>query len=185
MQSLLHDLRRLMPNRALSLAESRRVAELQANRLLEWRGVEMPPVPGNFVSQLPRIVVELMPLKKSSGRTEWKDGLWEIHLRDDEPVVRQRFSAAHELKHVIDHGKAKLAYPPIYDLSSKEREEKVADYFAACLLMPKRWVKSLWGKGVQDVATLAKMFDVSRQAMRIRLEQLQLIQPVPRCEVAA
>lgn len=185
MTSVLRDLRQLMPARPLRFAEAARIAELQANKLLEWRGVSGPPVPHDFVAKFPRVALETVYPMGVSGATAWSDGRWQIILNGAEPVVRQKFSAVHELKHIIDHPLAAIAYPSAFDVSSSERQEQVADYFAACVLMPRMWVKRAWGNGVQDVRELAKLFGVSREAMRYRLTALGLLERKQRCEVAA
>src|SRR4051812_15753481 len=55
--SVLKTLRDLVPRRPLSFGESLRVAELQANRLLELFAISGPLVPNELVSELPRIEV--------------------------------------------------------------------------------------------------------------------------------
>jgi len=185
-RSVLRDLRALAPKRPLRYAEAIRIAELQANRLLEWRGITGPPAPDSLVRAFPRVRVESVYPLGVSGATAWSGGRWQILLNGSEPSTRQRFSAAHELKHVIDHGYASLLYPSTPGVSSAERQEQIADYFAAALLMPKRWVKrAAWGEGIQDVRQLATLFGVSREAMRYRLANLGLTEPIKRCEVAA
>jgi len=185
MQSVLHDLRALMPNRPLGFAESIRVAELQANRLLQWREVEGPPVPDDLVSKFPRVQVETISPFGVSGATTWSDGRWQILLNGDESLNRQKFSSVHELKHVIDSPFVEVAYPSVRGVSSADRQEQIADHFAACVLMPRRWVKRAWGNGTQDVRDLARLFGVSREAMRYRLANLGLVERTVRCEVAA
>jgi Zn-dependent peptidase ImmA (M78 family) len=59
--------------------------------------------------------------------------------------------------------------------------EQLCDYFAACLLMPRPWVKRAYCGGVQNVAQLASMFDVSQPAMQVRLSAIGLIDRAPRC----
>ncbi|MEO6318843.1 MAG: ImmA/IrrE family metallo-endopeptidase, partial [Acidimicrobiales bacterium] len=59
--------------------------------------------------------------------------------------------------------------------------ERLCDYFAACLLMPRSWVKQAYGSGVQDVVALAERFEVSPQAMQVRLLQLGLVDRYRRC----
>jgi Zn-dependent peptidase ImmA (M78 family) len=86
---------------------------------------------------------------------------------------RQRFSLAHEFKHILDH-------PLVTVLYNKEDEcvaEQACDYFAACLLMPRRWLRQAWTSGIRDANTLARRFGVSPQAVKIRLLQIGLIQP--------
>jgi Zn-dependent peptidase ImmA (M78 family) len=65
--------------------------------------------------------------------------------------------------------------------STHDRAERVAEHFAACLLMPRMWLKRDWGRGLQDVTALARRYKVSTTAMRIRLEQIGLVNPQPRC----
>lgn len=60
--------------------------------------------------------------------------------------------------------------------------ERVADYFAACALMPKAWVKTAFYSRTQRVEELADLFQVSPRAMSVRLSQLGLTTPVDRCE---
>lgn len=67
------------------------------------------------------------------------------------------------------------------DPAALQRAERAADHFAACLLMPKRWVKRLWGEGTQTITQMAAAFGVSHQAMRYRLDQLGLVEPPERC----
>lgn len=65
--------------------------------------------------------------------------------------------------------------------ASRERGERVADYFAACLLMPKRIIKRRFGEGLQAPEELAAEFGVSPMAMRYRLQQLGLVERTQRC----
>lgn len=182
-RSLLRDLRRLAPNRPMTHVEALRVAELQANRLLEWRGVTAPAVPDAIARRFPRVRIEPVYPMPTAGATRWHGGHWQIILNAGDGETRQRFSMFHELKHIIDHTIAAFAYPAIGDMTSHERRESIAEYFAACVLMPRMWVKRAWTQGIQTVPDLAGHFHVSRQAMRIRLEQLGLIARQVRCEV--
>ena len=53
---------------------------------------------------------------------------------------------------------------------------------AACLLMPKAWVRRLYfDHGLTDLRRLAHRFDVSQTAMRVRLESLGMIRQIRRC----
>src|SRR5262249_31781138 len=112
-----------------------------------------------------------------SGLASWAGGTWEIVLNAGEPYGRQRFSLAHEFKHVIDHTTGHYLYGWT---SSDEKAERLADYFAACALMPKRHVKRLFGEG-RTTSDLALAFAVTPRAIAVRLSQLGLIGPVRRC----
>ena len=87
----------------------------------------------------------------------------------------------HEFKHVLDHPFISYLYPSTFTTDADRQAELAADYFAACLLMPKRLVKRLWGEGVQRTTDLANAFGVSEVAMRYRLEQLGLVDRRARC----
>ncbi len=47
--------------------------------------------------------------------------------------------------------------------------------------MPRTWVKQAYSGGVQNVIELAELFQVSPQAMQVRLLQLGLVDPYARC----
>jgi len=59
--------------------------------------------------------------------------------------------------------------------------ERVCDHFAGCLLMPRAWVESAYARGLHDPLGLAQVFGVSPSAMTVRLRQLGLSHPTPRC----
>lgn len=185
-RSTLAYLRALLPNRQLRFAEALRLAELQANRLLELSGTGAAPVPSSVITGLPRICVEYEMDMPCSGASDWDSDrkAWIITLNALEPDTRHRFSLAHEYWHIVAHGSPGLIDLGSFTFMGREPVEAVAEYFAACLLMPKRLIKRAWGEGYQRLTDLSEMFDVSPQAMKIRLEQLGLIDRPPRCEPA-
>jgi len=175
-------LRDLVPLRPLTPAEALRIAELQANRLLELSGVAKPPVDEAIITELPRLQVERMTPSIASGATQWSRGRWLILLAGSEPQTRQRFSLAHEFKHVLDHPFIDVMYPPTRNRTTHEQVERVCEFFAACLLMPKAWVKRAYcNDGEQDLVRLARRFKVSPMAMEIRLLQIGLVKARARC----
>ena len=102
--------------------------------------------------------------------------------------VRQRFTIAHELGHLELHrGRALIMDVPVRvnfrDHTSSlasDREEMEANRFAASLLMPADLLVTLARKtNVQDIdaliATLAKRFRVSSEAMSYRLVNLGML----------
>ncbi len=167
-------LRSLMPKRLLTTREAEIVAELQANRLLELAGLPQAPIPNELITELPRIAVRVDPDLPVSGCAQWVSGRWLISINGSEPWTRQRFSLAHELKHVLDHPAVNIIY------AGDEQAEHLADYFAACLLMPRRYVRTAWYEGMQSLAALSEHFGVSERAMAVRLQHLGLRQPAPR-----
>jgi hypothetical protein len=181
MATILQQLRALTPPRGLSYVDALSVAERQALRLLQLLMLDGPLVPEEALTGLPRLRVERISPLPASGATQWIHGRWVILLNGAEAPVRQRFSLAHELKHVIDHERIKVLYPDSGGMSGHERAEQVCDYFAGCLLMPRPWLKRAWTSGLQDLGQLSRQFGVSRQAMQVRLLQTGLMEPPRRC----
>lgn len=175
MRSLLAEIRSIAPRRPLTPSEARYIAERQAQRLLALRNITSPPLPSDFLESLPYVRVEYVD-SKHSGISQWHRGHWYVLLSSRDSRRRVAFSAGHELKHIIDHGRAFLMYPATRRTSHKDRVERACNEFASALLMPKIWVRRAWTGGIQDVADLASLFGVSRSAMRVRLEVLGLVE---------
>jgi Zn-dependent peptidase ImmA (M78 family) len=182
MSTIIGTLRDLMPIRPLTFTESLRLAELQASKFLALSGVEADALPEIAISGLPRLQVERMSPAPVSGATQWSRGRWLIVLNGSEPRARQRFSLAHEFKHILDNPFIDILYPATSSMTSSERAEQVCDYFAGCLLMPRLKVKRAWRSGEQSSRGLARHFDVSQAAMTFRLRQIGLTRPDARCE---
>jgi hypothetical protein len=173
--SVLASLRTLIPKRPLTHAEGLRLAELQANRLLESFEIGCGQTPIEIISELPRFRVHYAEIPVS-GAAHWNGRHWIITVNAAEPETRQRFSVAHEFKHILDHTTRQYLYESRMGRSAAEQAERAADYFAACLLMPKRVVKRLWGEH-RDPVTLAMQLHVSASAIHYRLHQLGLTEP--------
>lgn len=182
--SPLYQLRNLVPTRPLTQFEAYRLAELQANRMLEAASIDQPGTPDELITGLPFVVINLRKDMPSSGLSRWVKPRWQVYLNGNESAVRRRYSLAHEFKHILDHGVCGRLYPTTQWGKAEDRAEKVCDYFAASLLMPKRLVKRRFFEGLRDPSDLAAEFGVSPQAMRIRLDQLGLTerQRTPRCD---
>ena len=162
-------LRDLAPIRALSRTEALRIAELQATRFLELVGVTSGPVPEKVIAELPRVQVERMSPFPVSGATHWSNGRWLVILNRAEPITRQRFSLAHELKHILDHRFVADLYQGVNAADRQAWIEQVCDYFAGCLLMPRPWIKRAYTQGIQRLPDLAAAFGVSQIAIQVRL----------------
>ena len=179
--SVVAHLRALTPHRPLTFADGLRIAELQATRLLDLTRCTEGPVPESVVSELPRIDVQRSDKLIGCGLTTWYQGQWRIRIKASDSNTRQRFTLAHELKHILDAAHEHVIYGHLPDGQTRRRHiEAICDAFAAALLMPKTWVKQHWYGGIQDLAALAWHFDVSLQAMHIRLQTLGLIEPYGR-----
>ena len=176
-RSKLSELREMVRERALTPAEARQVIERQATRLLKLADVHGPGVPVDDVAaSLPRVVVKHVPDLPSSGRAQWSGQTWVLLVDSTEAKVRQRYSLAHELAHVIWHPLAATVLPDTPKAAAEDRLEQACEYFAACLLMPRMWMKrAYFEEGIQDVPSLSRLFNVSWVAMRIRIEKLGFV----------
>jgi predicted transcriptional regulator len=181
--STLKTLRSLMPARRLTFQEALERAELQANRLLELHGLTTPVVPTELVTELPRIRLVHSYDLPVSGSAHWDGTTWVLTVNASEFELRQRFSIMHEFKHVLDHPFRQLITAE-RGLSAEDKAERLADYFAACVLMPRRWVKTAWCSETQSIEALADRFQVSPKAMAYRLSQLGLTEDSRRCRSA-
>lgn len=130
-----------------------------------------------------------------------------VLVNREHPANRKRFTVAHELGHLVLHDDEaernatgermfidrqirvyqRVAEPSaaVYKQEGSMTDmwqEREANAFAACLLMPAHHVtRAALERDLFDelsVASLAKNFGVSEQAMSIRLQQLQVVSPV-------
>lgn len=168
------ELRSLMPARAVTWSEAYSVAERQAARLLELMHVCEPPVPMFVVSSLPNVSVDCRAGWPTSGMAIAHGSGWRIVLCADEPRQRQRYSLAHELKHVLDDPVAEQLFGHLTPEKRERRAETLCNYFAACLMMPRAWIKRDYCSGIQAPDELARRYFMSRLAMQLRLDELGL-----------
>lgn len=181
--SIVSQLRDIVPIRPMTRAEHFRLAEFQAQRFLQLYGLSEPSVPERLIAELPHVQVNRVSPFPVSGATQWNDGQWVIVLNGAEPLTRQRFSLAHEFKHILDHRFSLIIYDGIRDDERPEVIEQICDYFAGCLLMPRPWVKRIYCSGIQQLNKLAGAFGVSQAAMQVRLNQIGLVEPTSRCGI--
>jgi hypothetical protein len=167
-------LRSLLPSRPMTWSEAHSIAERQAALLLDLLFIAEPPVPQFVISSLPGIVVDRRADWPTSGMAVRSRSHWRIVLKADEPRQRQRFSLAHEFKHVLDDPVIDRTQAHLKPHRQKQRAERLCNYFAACLLMPRPWVKHDWCGGIQATRSLARRYYVSEEAMTTRLAELGL-----------
>ena len=180
-RGVLAALRALAPQRQLTFLESLKIAELQAARLRELLHADDDAFPTQLIAELSRIRVVQKAHLPVSGASYWSEGSWIIALNASEPWQRRRLTALHEFKHIIDHGRTAHLYAGSHRVSGEEQAEQAADYFAGCVLVPKRLLKRAFGDGVQKPAELAEIFAVSEPAIRVRLAQVGLTGTDDRC----
>lgn len=180
--NLLKQLRAIAPNRPLTYGESVQVARLQAARFRTWiTTTDEPAVNLAGLINQRAVPVHFVPshvLNEESGlTTDLMDDKLQVFINESEPQVRQRFSALHEWKHVIDFPDANRLHHSLgvgTDNLKSLRIELIANEFAAHVLMPTNLVKRVWFK-TQDIGLAASLFNVSPEAMNTRLTKLGLI----------
>jgi Zn-dependent peptidase ImmA (M78 family) len=161
-------LRALRPPRLLSVREERQLAERQATKLLRLMGADLPPYELDLLDSVPRLRVVYENGMPVSGSTHWTGSIWVILINADEPITRQRFTAFHEFHHVV-------CQPFRHLMLDEAAAERVADHFAACVLMPRRVVRRCWRLKIRHPEALADLYEVSEKTMRVRLRHLGLI----------
>ncbi len=102
---------------------------------------------------------------------------YHIDVNGQDGAARRRFTLAHEIAHFLLHRAFlddALTDDRMYRSRLGDVMERQANRLAAQLLMPANLVRVAWNAGARDVASLARTFDVSGQAMEIRLRELGL-----------
>lgn len=101
-----------------------------------------------------------------------------VVLNTKDSPNRQRFTCAHEIGHFMLHGALGddyeyVDYRDIFSSTGTRAEERFANSFAACLLMPEPHVRRFHDEGLSEIQ-MALRFDVSRDAMSFRIANLRL-----------
>ncbi len=154
-----------------------------AEDLLAQLKLNVAPVPVEEIATRLQIKIGREASDDFSGILIRKDGKALIGVNSNESHVRQRFTVAHELGHFILHPQ-KEAFVDYRDNQKdimRTPREKQANAFAAALLMPRtrliKDVKTKFKTGIyeEDLAELADEYEVSIEAMKYRLLNLNLL----------
>jgi Zn-dependent peptidase ImmA (M78 family) len=167
--------------------------EQHAQRILQQFGVTTTPVPVEDVAVRLGAKISYEPFEgkgELSGMLIRDKALTVIGINSAHPKVRQRFSIAHEIGHLVMHKGDVFVDQTIRfnrDGTSSlaiDRSEIQANRFAAALLMPEGLVASSVRKRLDKkpnlnhallIDDLAREFRVSTQAMEYRLINLGII----------
>ena len=162
------------------------LARRKAAELIERAGIQKPPVPVERLAELAGALVRYEPFEGTmSGLLYRSNERAVIGVNSIHPEVRQRFTIAHELAHLLLHQPtfqidehAFVAFRNPESSKATDPAEVEANQFAAALLMP----EGLLAKSVRDlgenpdaeraILELSKRFLVSQEAMTIRLTRL-------------
>lgn len=93
----------------------------------------------------------------------------------DEIIYRNRFAIAHEIGHIV-MGHVRAGKPPVrrFQYTDDSTEMREANAFAAALVMPEKFLRSVYGS-IRSVQQMAEAFGVSNAAAIYRLKKLRLI----------
>ena len=169
------------------------LARNAAEKLIDRLDVREAPVEVDKIANALGLKVFTEDLgKEISGVLVSRDGTASIAVRKSDPPVRRRFTIAHEighfyLRHHVQRNElvhadkdSQVIYRSAKASEGLELMEVQANQFAASLLMPARLVREHVDQrpkplGDIDVSELARKFNVSEQAMTIRLTTLGLL----------
>jgi Zn-dependent peptidase ImmA (M78 family) len=168
----------------------RSTAEQEAEKLLDELRIDEIPVPVEAVLRRlgVRVVHERMG-SDVSGMTYRRGQQFIVGLNSGHNLRRQRFTAAHEIGHIRLHPGRPLTIDSSIRVNFRDQvssqatnaEEIEANAFAAALLMPREAVVDharhlTEEQGLRSreklIAELARLFDVSPEAMGYRLINL-------------
>ena len=172
----------------MSLARPRYLRiERLVDGLLDKHHVEEPPVPVEaIVRQTEGVSVRYSDLKGISGLVVRKGGAIVIGVNRTHSPVRRRFTLAHEFAHILLHEGKELRFDEDFRFNLRSEisstgtdiEEIEANFFAASLLMPRRFLDTdhrtltIEIEDAKAVQELARAYTVSAQAMSVRLLNL-------------
>ena len=165
--------------------------ENKVSVILKNFGTEAPIPVQDIIDKL-GIMVSYAASKDYSGiLVRGEGGQILMGLNSDESFVRQRFTMAHELGHYfLDHSKSAFVDNKVMvnhrdcaeNKKTHDKTEIDANYFAACLLMPKDSVEENFKQIAKNkifledhLGVLAEKYEVSKEAMKYRLINLDLI----------
>lgn len=170
----------------------RRRIQALVDKLLNEHGIYSPPVPVDRIIRALGIRLHVDALEGDISGFAFRNRHGSvIGVNTWHPLVRQRFTMAHELGHLLLHDVEKIRVDRGFilklrsDISSQgiDQEEVEANRFAAELLMPEGFlesdIKAMSGIDLLDdenVSALAKRYEVSKQALLIRLVALGFVE---------
>lgn len=155
--------------------EQKAIIEETADHLLKRTKTTRAPIEVEKVASAIGLKVEYYPFPDEiSGLLKKELGVIGINSTQNER--RQRFTLAHEIGHyVLGHEIIRgsdLVDGANTDTSSPNERE--ANYFASVLLMPGDFVRKEVKKKLK-IRPLSNLFEVSEQAMTIRMLELRII----------
>lgn len=158
--------------------EIRAEAEEEAERILSdyWDVNEVPVNPVVIAKRLgAEVFTAQLPSDVSGIFQRDAEGNDKIYMDSDDSVSRQRFTAAHEIGHLVRIPKGDTAIRverrDTRATTGRDPEEVFANSFSAALLMPRSVIRRLLAANVSR-AVVAKSLRVSQEALNNRIDNL-------------
>jgi len=152
-----------------------RILEEVENLSLEFlkeAGIDKPPVPLDVIDLFDSqksIEIRYLPLKRYLGCTWSIDDEWVVYINENLGPELRNFTAFHEGFHIIC-GSSGLVFKDNKH-GHKAVSERLADYFASCILMPGELVSEHWAE-IKSLNKMASIFSVPKQELQQRLLRL-------------
>lgn len=140
--------------------------------LIDLKVGKLPIRPGAMCRSLGIKVRYYMPADGNDGMSFLDNGVPTILVSTAAPLQRQRFTAAHELGHIL------LGHVGRYELVNREPSpqdnpvEQAANVFASRLLAP---ACVLWGCNARTAEEIATLCDISLQAAMFRAKRMAML----------
>lgn len=171
-------------------------AEKKAIKLLESLNIDQLPIPVDDIAKSLNITISNEPFEGNISGVLYRDETHTIiGVNSKESPKRQRFTIAHEIGHFTLHEGEQVFVDQDFSVTFRDNNsskgnnltEIEANAFAASLLMPEHLVKKVYETTIhygvdpfsdnhqEEVALLAKIFNVSQTSMLIRLTKLGLL----------
>jgi Zn-dependent peptidase ImmA (M78 family) len=161
--------------------------EQLTDTLLRDAGITDAPVPIDDIVRSRGITIRVMDLKEVSGLVVRDGNATVIGVNKAHALTRRRFTIAHELAHALLHDGQEVHYDKDFRVDFRsatsslgvEVKEMEANFFAASILMPRRFLETdpmVADLDLEEAAgavkVLATRYKVSTHAMSIRLGNL-------------
>lgn len=152
--------------------------DYQKSRDLAWEVLlnenvnRLPVSVGKLCEQMQIRVMYYTSENNDDGKSVIVDGQPWILIAEGKPVRRQRFTAAHELGHIL------LGHTGKFELVNREPSpadnpiEQAANVFAARLLAP---ACVLWALNARTPEQIARLCDISLQSAAFRSERMEVL----------
>ncbi len=150
----------------------------KAQSLLRAAGIKQAPVDLMKIAKLLNFILIPYPFPdKRKGMVFIEGGIRAIGINENHPITLQRYTIGHEFGHFVNghqHEDNEFIEDESKYFNHHYQQERDADNFAAELLLPKEFLEKDLAFNGLDIEKLKDLYQVSEQALWIRLKKLRL-----------